>query len=260
MRLEGSDWVGLDGESSYTPFDLEIGIFPRLVLKLDKKDNPHILMGTGSAPGITRKLLYTFYDGEGWKDLAGSSKGDRGMLPGERYFPRSLALFINDSGNPQIGMDLEKPHYLDPYHSFSAVLRWEDEDRLTVEAFSEDSQYWIEGVTRSTVIFRIRLHNPEETRDVAIYLAMMDTRGNIFYMPDWSTELQCIRVTLPAGYILPWTTIFEGKVPIDTPPINRLGKYYFGAFLFEQNTSELITYSVVDFDVVEEYDFQQSSR
>jgi hypothetical protein len=45
--------------------------------------------------------------------------------------------------------------------------------------------------------------------------------------------------------------LLSSTMPVDVPPINRIGKYYYGGFIFDSNSGNLVSSSIVDFDVID---------
>jgi peroxiredoxin len=101
--------------------------------------------------------------------------------------------------------------------------------------------------------------NPGEALTVDIILALYhiptgSIEGNLWFFPDWRSGLQTIRLTLPAAFQLPTTSILKINVPSlvpGTPPVIENGEYTWAAALAKPGTLEFYSMSTKTVTVID---------
>ena len=112
------------------------------VMVIDNQDRPHILLYTGHfAKGDTgeegefHKLIYTYHDGETWKDLGGFSKGIKGIFPAPHYlcgdgtgigYLPSIFLNVDENFDPHLGVNYSielYPEYQDAKENLESLKK-----------------------------------------------------------------------------------------------------------------------------------------
>jgi len=103
----------------------------------------------------------------------------------------------------------------------------------------------------SEIVVYIAGSNPGRIADVDLYFAMLDPAQNLYLFPDWNTNLLPLSITLPEGFYLPPTRVFNFSVPKELPPISMPGDYLFATALTDKGTMNFTQeISVADFKVI----------
>jgi hypothetical protein len=245
-RWDGNHWKGLSDKDKYTVFDwISLQLFPDFSINLDDSVNFHIMV---IQEPFYSAIVYRYWDGSSWKGICGSDvfpgiKPDFSEFNGLQI--TKLYFFLNNVSKPIIGCNF---YNLDI--DIASVFRWQEEYEPTTELYILKKDY---NLTEDNLKIHFRFNNPlQKDINVNLYAVLMDPDQNLYFFPLWDKNWNSTPLTLPAGFILPWTEIMSFDIPIDSPPINKAGAYYFGIFLQDHDTQQFISYDVKSFKVTSE--------
>ena len=247
MSWDGERWSGLKNDEDYTILDMiEYPFYDFLVNFTNKKDF-EVLCGVNSLD--YSYLRYYFWDGNTFSSKGGSNR-EHGLLPSD-FLGTTIYDFKSTGSNEPITLlkvhwDLEGEH-----HEHYSALMLEEEVVPTIELYVDNFEHSI-SAGNDVIKINGRLHNPlDGPADVNLIIAMLPPGAEILYFPGWSTGYISIPLTLPAGFILPWSELLVFDVPSESPPVNQTGTYYFGIFVQDVKRGDFFKYDIKTFHVVE---------
>jgi len=244
IKWDGLEWKGLSEAEEYSRIDLEIPFITYYKMNYNDESETLSLLPQSELGGWLR---YHYWDGKGWKGLGGTDKGS-GILPSDILNRQDIGGFKPlNFPNSIIAMKLysDKIQGLDKTN----VMVWEDEVLPTIELFTHNFDHSL-SAEDDAIMINGCLHNPfENPTNVNIVIAMLTPESDLVYFPSWSGGYSDIPLTLPAGFVLPWSELLSFGLPSESPPINQAGTYYFGMFLINPSNGEFYTYDIKQFSV-----------
>jgi peroxiredoxin len=152
----------------------------------------------------------------------------------------------------------------DAYHEESIFRGWiedalnqEEEDKLGITVSTDKTEYKIDD---NLEVF-LSLTNPGDLLKADIIFAFgqidnIQSGGlgiSLWFFPDWSTTFKPISLQIPAGFKATKARIINTTVsPSGTPPINKIGDYFFIAALAIPSFPDIVyPISVSTFKMVE---------
>jgi len=255
-KWDGENWYGLRDGESYTKIEIDFFIGQWwFSVNFNEVNTLNFLVETGIL-GRT-EVKYNYWDKKSlsWKGLGGSNM-EHGIVPSDVFkfsyaglgfsgfefdrYPSSIITGIYH-GFPGNGK----------YFSFASVLKWEEEILPTIELYTDNFEHSMSAEDDAIKISG-RVHNPfDSSVDVSIVAAMMTPAEEILYFPRWSEDYNDIALTLPTGFVLPWSELMNFDLPSESPPIDQAGTYYFGMFLINSDDGDFYSYDVKKFYVVD---------
>jgi hypothetical protein len=242
MKWDGQKFNSLKGDDNF--FIEDLGLYKSAYyVDLNEINSINILSHFGG-------LRYFYWEGESWLGLCNSNNFP-GIKPSGTIYDSVGAFQLLDYPSPIIASSFYSNYKKGTVTTkHISVIRWEEETVPTIELFIDDFE---KSMTQNEKIsINARLNNPfDHDTSIDLIVAIMNPQGDILFFPKWTKNYNSIPLTLPAGYALPWTELFNFAIPSDSPPVKTPGTYYLGILLNKPGTTDYYSYDVKPFYIVE---------